>query len=336
MNIGIIGCGHWGPNIIRNFLKHERTTVTAVCDLKEDILARMQGFVPSQCQLLADPQLLIDQPDIDAVVIATPASTHYPLVKEALSAGKHVLCEKPLCLTAAEGEDLCDLAEAKGRKLMVSHTFLFNQGIKKLKAMIDEGTLGQLYYLTSTRTHMGLVREDVNVIWDLAPHDISIMCHLLNDTPERVSAVGAVPLSHRAEDVSFITLFFPEGVIGHIHVSWLDPQKVRLVTVSGSRGKAIFDDLSNVEPVRLFEKGIGSVKVEPDYGQFRFLVRDGDIISPKIDMKEPLAVLVDSFIRLILDDEPNISDGRFGVRVTKVLAAAQNSLENQGMPVPID
>jgi predicted dehydrogenase len=291
--------------------------------------------VSPQCQALTDPDPILSDPGIDAAVIITPASTHYQLVKQALTAGKHVLCEKPLCLTAGECEELCRLADSRGLKLMVSHTFLFNQGIKKLKDMIDEQLLGEVYYLTSTRTHMGLVRHDVNVMWDLAPHDVSIMCYLTGELPEKVSAVGSSPLSSRSEDVSFINLFFPRGVVGHIQVSWVDPQKVRLVTVSGSRGKAVFDDLSNVEPVRLFEKGIDSLPVESDYGQFRFLVRDGDIISPKVNMKEPLATMVDAFVRLVLDGEANISDGRFGLNMTKILEAAQQSMENYGEPVAV-
>ncbi len=313
-----------------------RVTVAAICDQNEATLAPLQRIIPSSCRSVSDPEQVLADPQIDAAVIITPASTHYELVKRALTAGKHVLCEKPLCLTARQCEELCILAEKQGLKLMVSHTFLFNQGIKKLKSMIDEKLLGEVYYLTSTRTHMGLVRNDVNVMWDLAPHDVSILCFLVGQEPEKVSAVGAFPLSSRAEDVSFINLFFPGGVVGHIHVSWVDPQKVRLVTISGSRAKAVFDDLSNVEPVRLFEKGIDSLPVEPDYGQFRFLVRDGDIISPKVNMKEPLSVMVDAFVRLVLDGEPNISDGRFGLMVTKILEAAQKSMENLGAPTAVN
>lgn len=335
MKVGIIGCGHWGPNVLRNFARHRRVKVKSVCDINEAALARAADYISEDCVQEADPLKVIGSQDLNAVVITTPASTHYELVKAALRAGKHVFCEKPLCLTSQEGGELCHLADDRGLKLLVSHTFLFNQGVIKLKSLIDDGLLGQVYYLTSSRTHMGLVRNDVNVMWDLVPHDIAIMCFLLGATPIKVSAVGACPLGSASEDVAFVTLFFPGGIIGHINASWLDPQKVRLLTVSGSRAKAVFNDLDNIEPVKLFEKGIGTLPAEADYGQFRFLVRDGDIISPKIDMKEPLAVMVDAFVRLVLDNEPTISDGRFALMVTKVLEAAQRSLSDQGAPQPV-
>ncbi|MCK4947141.1 MAG: Gfo/Idh/MocA family oxidoreductase [Candidatus Aureabacteria bacterium] len=337
MNIGIIGLGHWGPNIVRNFVGHPRVNLKYVCDVLESSFKGVKGLLPKECKCVTDASLVVNASDIDSVAIITPASTHYDLVKKALLAGKHVFSEKPLALDGAKCEELCAIAKSSGCKLMVGYTFLFNNAVRKLKELIDSERLGKLYYLTAMRTHMGLVRKDVSVAWDLAPHDVSIMNYLLNAVPEKVSAVSASPLGFDQADIAFITLFYPGGIVGQIHVSWVDSNKERRVHVIGSKARAVFNDLNNLEPVRLFEKGICiSDSVEPDFGNFRFLLRDGDIISPKVDMREPVSQMSDAFVRLVLDNEENIVDGGFDLGVTRTLVAAHKSMRAGGIPQNIN
>ncbi|MFH1905628.1 MAG: Gfo/Idh/MocA family oxidoreductase [bacterium] len=331
LSVGVIGLGHWGPNVVRNFARHPRVRLISVCDISKSAFHRVSDLLPEACQFTTEASRLINNPDIDAVVIVTPASTHYNLIRESLIAKKHVLGEKPLALDIGQGQNLCKLAEQSKLKLMVGFTFLFNNGIRKLKELIGSERLGRLYYLTATRTHIGLIRQDISVVWDLAPHDISIMNYLIGTFPERVSAVGANPISLNRSDFAFINLFYPCGIVGQIHVSWINSNKERVVRVIGSKARAEFDDLNNLEPIRIFEKGIGIVdRVEPDYGGFQFLLRDGDIISPKVEMVEPLKQMVDTFVNVVLDDAENISDGRFGAEVTRVLVAIHRSMLSGG------
>lgn len=220
---------------------------------------------------------------------------------------------------------------------MVAFTFLYNNGVRKLKELNNSGELGKLYYATFTRTHMGLVRGDVNVIWDLAPHDISIMNFILDSFPEKVSAVAVSPLKLKHSDVAFIMLYYPDGVIVHIHVSWVDSNKERLVRIIGSKARAEFDDLNNLESVRIFKKGISlENRVEADFGNFRFLLRDGDIISPKIDLMEPLVKMVNAFVNSVLDDKESISNGWFALEVTKALVAANKSIDSGGIKIEVN
>lgn len=331
MNVGIIGLGHWGPNIVRNLAKHPRVCLKYVCDLSESAFKRVEGLLPSGCKCVTEASVVIKASDIDCVAIVTPASTHYGLTREALRAKKHVFCEKPLAMTQEECEELCELSDSVKRKLMVGYTFLFNNAIRKLKEFIVSGSLGKMYYLTARRTHLGLVREDVNVVWDLAPHDVSIMNYLLDAIPQKVSALSASPLGFDKADLAFITLFYPEGIIGQIHVSWVDSNKERTINIIGSKARAVFDDLNNLEPIRFFEKGIRIADpIEADFGNFRFLLRDGDIISPKVEMHEPLSQMIDAFVRLVLDNEKSVASGHFALGVTQTLVAAHKSMQAQG------
>lgn len=333
LQTGVIGLGRWGPNIVRNMVNHPRIRLAGVCDTDESAFERVAKLVPADCRKENTASRIFADPDINAVAVATPARTHYALVREALLAGKHVLSEKPLALTAGENEELCSLAENKGRKLMVGHTFLFNSSVVKMKEIVDSGKLGKLYYATAVRTHLGLVRGDVSVIWDLAPHDVAIMNYLFNMEPERVSAVGARVLASENEDVAFVSLFYPGNVIAQIQVSWIDSNKERLISVIGSKARVAFNDLNAFEPIRFFEKGIGvSGRVAPDYGDFQLLLRDGDIISPKLELREPLGTMIDTFVRVVLDGAENFSDGRFALAVTKVLVAAHRSVKAGGAP----
>ena len=327
LTVGVLGLGHWGPNVVRCLANHSRVRLKYVCDTRAEAFARTEGLIPSDCLETGIPDDVFADPEVDAIFVVTPASTHHALVKQALLAGKHVFCEKPLTLDVEEAEELCELADQNDRKLVVGFTFLFNDGIKKLKSFYEMGDLGSIYYLTSVRTHMGPVRSDVDVIWDLSPHDIAIMNYILESVPQKVFAVGSRPLRSERSDVAFITLFYPDGIIGEIHASWLNSDKKRLVSIIGSEARAEFNDLDNMEPIRLFKKGISvAERVEPEYGNFQCLVRDGDIVSPKIELSEPLMQMLDSFVRAVADDESIVADGRFALAITKTLIEVERSL----------
>lgn len=333
ITVGIIGLGHWGLNILRNFINHPRIRVRYICDPSEKALKRAAQLVTEKCTCVTEASLVIEDPEVDAVAIVTPTSTHFELTRAALQAGKHVYCEKPLTPDPDECRLLCELAAANDRKIMVGFTFLFNSGIEKVKELLASGKLGDIYYLTSVRTHQGLIREDVSSVWDLAPHDVSIMNYLLGAVPIKVSAVGAAPLNSGKADIGFINLFYPGDIIGQIHVSWLNSSKERLLKIIGSKARVEFDDLNLMEPVRFYQKGIGfDDQVSPDFGSFKYLLRDGDIISPKVELYEPLARMTDAFVRLVLDDVKTISDASFALDVTHVLAAAHESMQEHGVP----
>ena len=326
--LGVIGLGHWGPNVVRNFFNSNRVRLKYLCDVNEGAFTKVAGLVRYPCEMVTDPAIVFQDPEVQAVAIVTPASTHFELAKKALLAGKHVFCEKPLTLKVEEDEDLCMIAEKARLTLMVGFTFIYNNGIQALKQLKKTGRLGDVYYMTAVRTHMGLVRKDVDVMGDLASHDISIMNYLLDAIPCSVMASGAKPLGLEKYDVAFITLNYPNGVIGNIHVSWVDSNKERGVRIIGSQAMAEFDDLNNLEPVRIYEKGITlSDQSEADYGNFKFLLRDGDIISPKVTLKEPLGQMLDAFVKTVLDGEPILTDGRFGMKVTRCLVAIKESME---------
>lgn len=336
LNVGIIGLGHWGPNILRNMAEHDRIGVNWVCDVSGEALDKFQHLYPANCRISRNASEVIGDPALDAVVIVTPASTHYSLAKQALLAGKHVLCEKPLTIRSDHARELVELAEAKNLKLMVGHTFLFNDAIDKLKDLVDHEVLGRIYYITANRTHLGLIRRDVDVLWDLAPHDVATMIHVLGERVERVSAVSSSPLGSNNADVAFLHLFFPSGVMCQIHASWVDSNKVRQMNVIGSEARVLFDDLNNLEPIRVFQKGIGLHQTAaPDFGEFRYIQRDGDIISPKIIMREPLRRLIDAFVWHVADGEPCASDGRLGLEVVRVLEAATLSIASHGAPIAV-
>jgi predicted dehydrogenase len=337
LRLGIIGLGHWGPNIVRNLSSDSRCEIRYVCDLQDSTFKHVENLIPDNCIKTTKADELIQCAEIDAVIVATSASTHFPLVKQTLLADKHVFCEKPLTLDWKQDQELTELAHKVERKLVVGYTFLFNNAIRKIKEMIRSNSLGQIYYLTATRTHMGLVRKDTSVLWDLAPHDVAIMNFLLEKLPLRVSAVGSKPLGLEKQDVAFINLFYPEGVMGQIHVSWVDSNKERIARVIGSKAQVVFNDLDGLEPVRLFKKGIDlDTPINPDFGEFKFLLRDGDIISPKIEQQEPLKMILDSFIRAILNDEENLVDGEFSQNVSRVIMAAQESMSNSGTPEEVE
>ncbi len=334
VNIAVVGCGRWGVNYVRILEEIANARVDWVYDRDELSLKKVVHRFPTvkAARTLGE---VINSPDVDAVVVATPASEHHDAVKKALLAGKHVLVEKPIALTIDESLEMIELAASQKKVLMVGHTFIFNSGVKALKGYIREDAFGKMYYLHATRTNMGPIRNDVNAIWDLAPHDVSIFNYLLESAPRWVSATGVRLFDNEREDVGFLTLGYPENVLANIHVSWADPYKVREVVAVGSKRRIVFDDLESLERVKVYEKGVTKDKEAESYGEFRLLMRDGDIISPKVENTEPLKEQCIHFLECINENKKPLSDGATGLDVIRVMLAADESLKSNGAPVEV-
>lgn len=333
-NIGIIGCGHWGQNYLRVFKEISEDITIGVCDVDKSKLCYLSRKYPKVKIFTKAKDLLRDE-DIKAVVISTPTATHFELAKDAILKDKHVLVEKPLTLRSREAQELIGLAQKGHRVLMVSHTFLYNPAIEQIKKYIQSGDCGKVYYLKSARTHLGLIRRDVNVFWDLAPHDISIFNYLLDEMPIMVSATGSRFLDSAREDVGFVTLIYPGNIIGNIHVSWIDSNKERKISIVASKKRIIFDDLNNLEKIRIFEKGVEVERRISNFGEFQLLLRDGNIISPRVEASEPLKRECEHFFDCIKRKKTPLSDGKNGLEVVKVLESLQESLMQNGNPVKV-
>ena len=327
IRIGVIGYGYWGPNIVRNFQAHEGSEVVLVCDKSTKCQQRLHKSHPS-IAFTVDANEVLKSPNIDVVAVVTPVWTHYELAKAALENGKHVFVEKPFTCSVEQAEELIELAERKNLKIMVDHTFLFTGAVKKIKQLLDDGTLGQLYYYDSTRVNLGLFQHDVNVIWDLAPHDLSIMDHLIKQDPEAVVATGQSHLNGH-EDIAFITAYYPDNVIAHVNVNWLSPVKVRTTLIGGEKKMLVWNDLEVDEKIKVYDKG---VNVTSQQGLYRLLVsyRSGDMWSPQIEQSEALRTELGYFVRCIKQDETPMNDGSAGLRIVKMLEAATESLTKRG------
>jgi len=335
LGVAIIGCGYWGMNYVRIFNELTDARVLAVCDQSAERLNEVARRFPG-VYLTTQIDDAVSQPDVEAVVVCTEASTHFNVTRRLLMAGKHVLVEKPLTTIAADSEKLIDLAESNSAILMVGHTFIFNAGVRKVKEYVQEDS-GRVYYLYARRTNLGPIRRDVNALWDLAPHDIAIFNYLLDGTPQWVSAVGGKVLGNCRDDVGFISLGYPDNVLAHVHVSWADPDKAREVVVVKSDKRIVFNDLNGIEQVRVFEKGVSPVEHEPlNYGEFRFEIRDGDIISPRIEPVEPLKHQCRHFLECVRTGKRPISSGVEGRDVVRVLEAVNRSIECKGLQVEIE
>ncbi len=339
IELAVIGCGHWGPNHIRVFNSLPDSRVGAVVDIDEKKLRSVREAYPEiRCE--RDYRRVLEDPDFDAVVIATPVSSHYEIVRESILAGKHVLCEKPLCKNSGQAEDVLGLAQAKGRALMVGHVFLFNPGIVKLKELVDTGELGELQYLSASRTNLGAFCTDTNVAYDLATHDISIFNWLLGSEPEVVSAAGASFVRSNVEDVAFVSMRYPGNVLTNIHVSWLDPKKVRQITVVGRRQMATWDDLQPTSPIAIYDKGAMTVRDYGDYGEFlRLSTWEGDIRLPRVRPDEPLKLQAIEFLEWLQSGNRNGHAGRsrsdFSLGIIRVLEAVDASIKQGGSPVEV-
>ena len=341
LNLAIVGVGYWGPNLVRNFSMVEDVNLTTVCDLDRARLQLVKKQYPT-VNLTTSFDEVIGDPGVEAIVLALPVGVHYEFAKKALEAGKHLLVEKPLCTTTAEADELVEIAAKKKLVLLVGHTFIYNAAVAKLKQLITEGTLGDLYYIYSQRLNLGRVRSDINTMWNLAPHDVSIVLHCREKEPVRVSARGLIQLQKNIEDVVFLVLEFDDGLIAHIQNSWLAPNKIRKMTVVGSKKMAVYDDVSADAKIQIYDKGIDRKDMTQhmgtydDFGKFQLIQRAGDLLVPKIDFVEPLRVEARHFVACIKDGLTPITDGENGRQVVKVLEAAQKSLKSGGAYVEIE
>jgi predicted dehydrogenase len=334
IKIGLIGCGAWGKNLLRNFSNLPGCVLLSCCDENPKQIEKLRPNYP-KVKFTQDPKEIIENPNIDAVVISTPPASHFKLCKAAILTDKDVFVEKPLVLGVAQGEELVNLAEEKKKILMVGHIMEYHAVTLKLKEYIDKGELGKVYYVYSTRVNLGKVRDIENALWSFAPHDISMILFLLEKNPISVTATGECYLQKGIEDVAFMTMHFPDGVMAHIHVSWLDPHKDRKLTVVGNKKMAVFDDTQSAEKIWIYDKGVETKHDYSTYGEYLSL-RFGDILIPKIESTEPLKVECEHFIDCVQNRKTPRSDGEDGLRVLKVLDAAQRSLKMGGTPVRIE
>ena len=348
INVAVVGLGHWGPNLARNIAALPDAHLHTLCDVRSERLEHVGCQYPG-AKRQAGFGAVLGAPDVDAVVIATPARTHFELASAALRAGKHVLVEKPLAQTSAQCRELIALSEEHGRLLMVGHVFLYNAAVRKVKEYIQSGELGQVYYIYSQRLNLGIIRQDVNALWNFGPHDLSILCYWLDAAPERVLARGYSYIQPGIEDVVFMTLDFPGGVGASVHISWLDPNKVRRMTVVGSEKMVVYDDVSADARIMVFDKGVtkksnasilrqGSGRASlstgdspslgryESFGEFQLLVRAGDVLIPKLNFVEPLKVECQHFVECIRTGEQPLTDGHHGLQVVEALEAAQRAM----------
>jgi predicted dehydrogenase len=332
INIGIIGCGHWGPNHIRNFNSLKDSRVLMCADLEKRRLAAIKDSF-GNVEVTNNYFDILKNKEINAVIIATPTKTHYKITKESLEHNKDVLCEKPLATSVAEAKELVGLAKRKKRILMVGHVFMYNAGIQKLKEYVDKGTLGRIYYICAKRTNLGPIRNDVNAVWDLASHDISIFLYLLNSQPLKVSACGEAFLHKELEDIAFISLRYPKKILGNIHVSWLDPRKIREITIVGDKKMAVWDDLNITEPIRLYDKGVMREPYYDSFDEFRLIPKEGDITIPRLPFSEPLKNQGIHFLECVKKRKSPLSDGNNGLAVVKTLNAVITSLKTNGRAI---
>ncbi len=333
IGVAVIGAGHWGPNFIRNFENPPVSRVVAVVDQDAGRLAQVQKRFP-HIALTQDVQHVWADPDVNAVVIATPTSTHYALVKAALQSGKHVLVEKPITTNVADAEELGTLAAASDRVLMVGHVFLYNAAVRRVRQYVESGDLGRVYYVSMVRTNLGPIRMDVNAAWDLASHDISIANYWLGMSPVAASAIGGTWINPGIEDAVFATLRYPGGVLVNLHVSWLNPRKAREITVAGEKRMLTFDDMNLSEPVRVYDRSVTDDRVKPkfidSFASFRASIRDGDITIPRVATGEPLRTECEHFLNCIATGDAPLTGATEGLAVVRTLEAIERSIRNSG------
>lgn len=326
--VGIIGCGYWGPNLIRNFNALPDCRVKWACDRDASRLNRITTLYPEVCRT-ADTEQVLNDPDLDAVIIATPVSTHFELARRSLDAGKHTFVEKPMARTSDECRQLIELADNRGLSLMVGHTFVYNAAVRKMKEIIDSGEIGKVLYIGSQRLNLGLFQRDINVAWDLAPHDISIILYLLGDQPQTVSCQGQAHVSSGIEDVTNMSLSFDSGTFATIQSSWLDPNKVRKMTVVGEFKMIVYDDNEPLEKLRIYDKRVEAPARYDTFGDFFYSYHYGGVYSPYIEQEEPLRLECRSFLDSIVHGAPSASHGNHGLDVVRILEAASHSLAKQ-------
>lgn len=332
IRLGIVGYGYWGPNVARNFSGLDGAELTTICDANPSALARAKRQHPG-VRLTTNPADIFGSEEIDAVAVITPVHSHYKLTKTALEHGKHVFVEKPFTSDVEQGDELVELARQSERIVMVDHTFLFTGAVRKIRQLVQDGDLGGLYYYDSTRVNLGLFQHDVNVIWDLAPHDLSIMDYVIDSRPQTVVATGETHLNGHA-DLAFITVYFPNNVIAHVNVNWLSPVKVRTTLIGGEKKMLVWNDLEADEKIRVYDKG---VQVKSREGVYELLVsyRSGDMWAPKVEPTEALKAEAQYFLECIETNKQPFNDAEAGVRVVRMLQAAHQSLQQKGKAVEL-
>jgi predicted dehydrogenase len=329
IGVGVIGYGYWGPNLVRNFAEVPGSRMVSVCDFNPSRLTAAQARYPGIKTTTSVPELIND-PAVDAVVIATPVSSHFELAFAALEAGKHVLVEKPLTATSEQGRRLIEEADRRGLTLMVDHTFVYNGAVRKVRGLVASGELGKIYYYDSTRINLGLFQHDVNVLWDLAVHDLSIMDFLLSERPRAVSATGLSHLPNQPENIAYLTMFFDNRLIAHIHVNWLSPVKVRRTLIGGSSKMVVYDDLEPSEKIKVYDRGITLKDRDEGLRQMLIGYRTGDMYAPQFEMAEALRTEAIHFLNCIDSGERPVSDAESGLRVVRILEAACRSMADRG------
>ncbi len=334
INVAVAGCGYWGPNLIRNFYQNPEVNLKKLCDLSQDRLNTMKAMY-HEVELTTDYDEIVQDAAIDAVVIALPVHLHHTMAKQALEAGKHVLVEKPMASTAAQCRELNEIAKAKKLTLMVGHTFVYSAPIRKIKEIVDSGDLGQILYMSSRRLNLGLYQKDINVTWDLAPHDLSILFYVLNDRAVSVNCIGAANITPGIEDVTNLSINMEHHGFAMVQSSWLDPIKVRELTIVGNKRMLVFDDLEQVEKIKIYDKGVDAPPSYNSFADFIFAYRNGDMYSPAIKMVEPLKVEVQHFIDCIRTGTPSLSSGEEGLKVVEVLEASSQSLQQKGVNISL-
>lgn len=334
INVGVIGYGYWGPNLVRNFAAAEGTRVTVVADRDEARLAGVNAFYPA-IRLTTSAKDLINAADVDAVVIATPVETHFPLAMAALKAGKHVFVEKPIASTADQARQLIDEAAKRELVLAVDHTFVYTAAVRKMHEIIRSDSFGKIRYYDSTRVNLGLFQHDVNVLWDLAVHDLSIMHYILDGSPVAVSATGHSHRQGQPEYAAFLTVFLDDGTIAHVNVNWLSPVKIRRTLVGGERQMIVYDDLETSEKIKLYDKGITVTETPEQVHKLLISYRTGDLWSPNLPATEALAVEARHFAACVNGDETPITGGAAGLEIVRILEAANESMRGRGAPVSL-
>jgi len=333
ITVAVIGCGYWGPNLIRNFIQIPESKVEYCCDLDEGKLKRINSLYPEP-KVTQNYHEIFDDPGVEAVAIATPVHTHFDLAKEGLEAGKHVFVEKPLAHSSQKARGLIRLARKRNKVLMVGHTFLYTAAVNKLKELIDSDELGDILYISCERRNLGLFQDDINVVWDLGTHDISVILYLLNDRLGekkcRVVATGQSHFLSENEDVAFITLNFAGKVLVNLHLSWLDPRKIRNMTVVGSKKMVVYDDIETLEKVKIYDKGVLVPDHHNSFGEFQLSYRYGDITIPRLKQEEPLKVELSHFLECIREGKKPLTDGENGYQVVRIIEKINESLKNGG------
>lgn len=333
VSVAVIGYGYWGPNITRNFMNNKNSEVACLCELSSEKLAKAKGLYPF-LNTISDVQDVFNDPKIDAVCIATPVFTHYELAKKALLADKHVLIEKPMASSIRETDEILEIAAKKNLVVMVDHTYIYHPAVEKIKKLIETDTIGKFKYFDSTRINLGIIQSDVNVLWDLAVHDLSILFHILNEKPISVNATGISHIHNGIENLAYLTLNYSSDLIAHFNCSWSSPVKIRHILIGGDKKMIVFNDLEPNEIIKIYDTGF-TPETEDEKAKVRYNYRIGDVYSPVVEKKEALANMAEDFIQAIIKSKKPISSGEMGRDIICVLEAAQTSIKNNGKEVKL-